>query len=144
MSTDDDPNHTRCPSGEESWCFYKRAEGGDSFTCYTRQASAGFRCCSCHGAYLRANERPKSTQAHAERKDAKQQRVPELSDLEALYEDMANELDEGRMTFPEVTAPARTNVAFDELRDEEHHITVSPLKKLEIDWMREHVRVRLQ
>ena len=26
MSTDDDPNHTRCPSSEESWCFYKRAE----------------------------------------------------------------------------------------------------------------------
>ena len=36
------------------------------------------------------------------------------------------------MTFPEVTAPARTNVAFDELRDEEHHLTVSPLKQLEI------------
>ena len=30
---------------------------------------------------------------HADRKDAKQQRMPELSDLEALYEDMANELD---------------------------------------------------
>ena len=29
MSTDDDPNHTRCPSGEESWCFYKRAEARD-------------------------------------------------------------------------------------------------------------------
>ena len=39
---------------------------------------------------------------------------------------------EGRMTFPEVTAPARTNVAFDELRDEEHHLTVSPLRELEI------------
>ena len=39
---------------------------------------------------------------------------------------------EGRVTFPEVTAPARTNVAFDELRDEEHHITVSPLKELDI------------
>ena len=25
MSTDADPHHTRCPSGEESWCFYQRA-----------------------------------------------------------------------------------------------------------------------
>ena len=36
MSTNDDPNHQRrCPSGEESWCFYKRAERGVSFTCRT-------------------------------------------------------------------------------------------------------------
>ena len=25
-STDEDPNHTRYPSGEEPWCFFKRAE----------------------------------------------------------------------------------------------------------------------
>ena len=25
MSTDADPHHTCCPSGEESWCFYQRA-----------------------------------------------------------------------------------------------------------------------
>ena len=26
MSTDDDPNHARCPSGEDSWFFFKHAE----------------------------------------------------------------------------------------------------------------------
>lgn len=25
-STDEDPHHTRCPDGAESWCFYKRAQ----------------------------------------------------------------------------------------------------------------------
>ena len=26
MSTDDQPHHTRCPDGEDSWCFFKKAE----------------------------------------------------------------------------------------------------------------------
>ena len=29
VSTDDDPHHTRCPSGKDSWCFYQRAEAND-------------------------------------------------------------------------------------------------------------------
>ena len=26
QSTDDNPQHSKCPEGEESWCFYRRAE----------------------------------------------------------------------------------------------------------------------
>ena len=29
LSTDDDPHHTRCPTGEDSWCFYQKAIATD-------------------------------------------------------------------------------------------------------------------
>ena len=29
MSTDEDPHHTRCPEGWDSWCFYQRALSAD-------------------------------------------------------------------------------------------------------------------
>ena len=29
ISTDEDPQHLRCPAGKESWCFYRRAEANN-------------------------------------------------------------------------------------------------------------------
>ena len=36
------------------------------------------------------------------------------------------------MTFPEVNATLRTDISFDETRDEEHHLGPSPLRELQI------------
>ena len=38
----------------------------------------------------------------------------------------------GKMTFPELTAQARTDVAFDEMQDEHHHTGISPLRNLKL------------
>ena len=38
----------------------------------------------------------------------------------------------GKMTFPEVNAPERTDIQFDEMRDEEHHTGASPLRNLKL------------
>ena len=37
-----------------------------------------------------------------------------------------------KMSYPEVGAPVRTNVAFDEMRDEEHHKGENPLRRLSL------------
>ena len=34
----------------------------------------------------------------------------------------------GKITFPETSAPLRTNLTFDEMTDEEHHQCASPLQ----------------
>ena len=38
----------------------------------------------------------------------------------------------GKMTFPDIDAPLRTDVSFDEMRDEEHHIGQPPLQGLSL------------
>ena len=36
------------------------------------------------------------------------------------------------MTFPETSAPLRTDASFDEMRDEDHHKGVSPLSQINL------------
>ena len=45
----------------------------------------------------------------------------------------------GKMTFPEMTAPARTDVHFNEMNDEGHHTSVSPLQQLNIGMVSQFV-----
>ena len=46
---------------------------------------------------------------------------------------------EGKMTFPDLNAPRRTDVAFDELQDAEHHCGKSPLSDLHIGMVSQFV-----
>ena len=39
----------------------------------------------------------------------------------------------GKMTFPETEACLRTDIMFDEMSDEEHHLGASPLSAAEFD-----------
>ena len=73
MSTDSNPEHDRCPSGLESWCFYQSAIARNKGSlppphpCWEHQQSDHTWCSSGNDWCIWANARPKSAKEVSQR-----------------------------------------------------------------------------